>query len=301
MGQLVGQRPGGTSRRCAGAADRAAGGRVAGRVGVPGRHLPPRRAARLARRGRRLAGLGRRPRTAPETVTGGRWESVDGARGRWCSSGARTLGADELVQGLERPTSAQLRRRRQRVAVAGWAGELEWQVGRRAAHRPHQPGGVRGDQHRAEHVQQHQRDRQVGEVLHEADERPGRAGRRAGRARPGGSGRGSRSRAGASSRPTVSPTSRKTRSACSWLTVSGSKPSGRRRSCRRLCGPPPVTTVPRTRTAAVTPAMPRTSSSSGRAEQRLPDARLHATAARRSSPPRRAPSRPGSARRPSTG
>src|SRR6185312_14736567 len=50
----------------------------------------------------------------------------------------------------------------------------------------------------------------------------------------------------------VSPSSSITASACSWLTVSGSKPV-RGTSTSPACGPLPVTTVPSTSTTAVTP------------------------------------------------
>ena len=59
-----------------------------------------------------------------------------------------------------------------------------------------------------------QHDRQVGEVLHEADQRPGRA------ARPAAPATGRRAARGAAyTSPTVSPTNRKTTSAWSWLTL----------------------------------------------------------------------------------
>jgi hypothetical protein len=56
----------------------------------------------------------------------------------------------------------------------------------------------------------------------------------------------------------VSPSSSITASACSWLTVSGSKPV-RGTSTSPACGPLPVTTVPSTSTTAVTPTSTRIS------------------------------------------
>ena len=111
---------------------------------------------------------------------------------------------------------------------------------RRPRTRPEQPGRERGDQHRAEHVHEHQRDRQVGEVLHEADRRPGPARRPAGPGPPGGPGPGRRWRRARASSATVSPISRKTTSACSWLIFCGSRPV-RPAFGSPLCGPLPVT------------------------------------------------------------
>ena len=77
-------------------ADRRARGRVADRVGLPGRHLLPGRAAGLARRGGRLAGLGRRPQ---RTGVGHRRPlGSSTAPSRW-SSAATTSGVARTTSG----------------------------------------------------------------------------------------------------------------------------------------------------------------------------------------------------------